>query len=97
MTTIGPVDSGVGLGPNEPGATNVDSGVAEAGGTGEGLLVAPDPTQPASTIASDTASPANRGAWMDPNLLFDIACLACPTCALAVRIFSKTTVVETLL
>jgi hypothetical protein len=69
VTTIGPVDSGVGLGPNEPGATNVDSGVAEAGGTGEGLGVEPDPTQPASTIANDAASPASRGREADPNLL----------------------------
>jgi hypothetical protein len=68
--------------------------VAEAGGTDDGPIVALDPMQPASTNASETASPANRGLWLDPNLLCNIACLACPACALALSIFSKTTPVE---
>ena len=60
-TTTGLVDSGVGLGPKEPGAMNVDSGVGDAGGAADGPIVALDPTQPATTIARETASPPNRG------------------------------------
>jgi hypothetical protein len=90
----GLVDSGVGLGPKEPGARRVDSGAGDAGGAADGPIVALDPTQPATTSASKTASPPDRGPCSEPNLLFDIACLACPACALALRIFSKTTAVE---